>query len=211
MTEPKSPKKSETLEVRIPHPTKAAFMDKARAEGKVASEIVREQIDAYLGREPEPRTVREKAAALVRKHMRGAVLLLAGAGSAIAISLAVSPATAQPDLQAAFVTLDADGDGVVSLSEFTDPRDALTTDIQSALPPTGERVAVAPSANSGTAYIRIVLDTGSEDGVLPLMLMVDLPEGGMKAGDFERLIGKAFTGLDRDGNGLLSADEFGVS
>ena len=183
MTEPKSPKKSETLEVRIPHPTKTAFMEKARAEGKVASEIVRQQIDAYLERQPEPRTLRQKAAALLRKNVRGVALLLAGAGSALAISLA----------------------------EFTDPRSALTTNIESALPPPGERVAVAAPDHGGTAYIRIVLDTGTADGVLPLMLMIDLPEGGMKPGDFERLIGNAFTGLDKDGDGLLSAAEFGAS
>ena len=35
-------------------------------------------------------------------------------------------------------------------------------------------------------------DTGTADGVLPLMVMVDVPEGGMKAGDLAQLIGKAF-------------------
>ena len=47
MSEPRAPKKSETLEIRIPYPTKTAFMEKARAEGKAASEIVRERIDAH--------------------------------------------------------------------------------------------------------------------------------------------------------------------
>jgi hypothetical protein len=119
MNEPNSLKKSETLEVRIPYPTKTALMQKARADGKAASEIVREQIDAYLQRRPEPRTLRERALASVRKNLRGAALFLVGAGSAIVISLAASPATAQPDLSAAFTKLDVNGDGVVSLAEFT--------------------------------------------------------------------------------------------
>ena len=54
MTDPRPPKKSETLEIRIPYPTKTAFMEKAKAEGRAASEIVLEQIDAYLDQAPEP-------------------------------------------------------------------------------------------------------------------------------------------------------------
>jgi hypothetical protein len=41
-------KKSEMLGVRLPHPTKSAFMAKARAEGRPASEIVRDSIERYL-------------------------------------------------------------------------------------------------------------------------------------------------------------------
>ena len=59
MTSQRPPKKSETLEIRIPYPTKTAFMEKAKAEGRAASEIVREQIDAYLGQETAPEPERE--------------------------------------------------------------------------------------------------------------------------------------------------------
>lgn len=94
MSSPRPPKKSETLEIRIPYPTKTAFMEKAKAEGRAASEIVREQIDAYLGQEPESETLADKAVVLIRRNLRGAGLLLAGAGSALAISLAAAPANA---------------------------------------------------------------------------------------------------------------------
>ena len=39
MTEPRAPKKSETLEIRIPYPTKTAFMEKARADFAKAREL----------------------------------------------------------------------------------------------------------------------------------------------------------------------------
>jgi hypothetical protein len=114
MTVPKSPKKSETIEVRIPHPTKSAFMEKARAEGRGASEIVREQIDLYLRDTPPAPTLRSR----LPQHLRGLGLLFAGAASALALSLFASPASALPDPKAAFAILDIDGDGLLSPAEF---------------------------------------------------------------------------------------------
>ncbi len=157
MTEPRAPKKSETLEIRIPYPTKTAFMEKARAEGRAASEIVREQIDAYLNEEaePEPQTLKDKMVIQIRRNLRGAGLLLAGAGSALAISLAASPANALPGRGA---TLDAPS--------------GMSTDI-------GD----------------------------PLMIVVDVPAGGLTATELGELVGKAFAKLDKDGNGLILSGE----
>ncbi|MBN9345286.1 MAG: hypothetical protein J0I48_03655 [Devosia sp.] len=157
MTEPRAPKKSETLEIRIPYPTKTAFMDKARAEGRAASEIVRERIDAYLAEEaqPEPQTLKDKVVIEIRRNLRGAGLLLAGAGSALAISLAASPANALPGRGA---TLDAPS--------------GVTTNI-------GD----------------------------PLMIVVDLPAGGLTATELGELVGRAFARLDTDGNGLIVPGE----
>ena len=160
MTEPRAPKKSETLEIRIPYPTKTAFMEKARAEGRAASEIVRERIDAYLNEEAEPevlpeQTLKDKVVIQIRRNRRGAGLLLAGAGSALAISLAASPANALPGRG---TTLDA---------------------------PTG-----------------VSTDIGD-----PLMIVVDLPAGGLTAAELGDLVGKAFAKLDKDGNGLILSGE----
>ena len=157
MTEPRAPKKSETLEIRIPYPTKTAFMDKARAEGRAASEIVRERIDAYLAEEaqPEPQTLKDKVVIEIRRNLRGAGLLLAGAGSALAISLAASPANALPGRGA---TLDAPS--------------GVTTNIND-----------------------------------PLMIVVDLPAGGLTATELGELVGRAFARLDTDGNGLIVPGE----
>jgi hypothetical protein len=157
MTDPRPPKKSETLEIRIPYPTKTAFMEKARAEGRAASEIVRERIDAYLNEEaePQPQTLKDKVVIQIRRNLRGAGLLLAGAGSALAISLAASPANA---LTGHSATLDA---------------------------PSG-----------------VSTDVGD-----PLMIVVDLPEGGLTAAELGELDGKAFARLDKDCNGLLLSGE----
>lgn len=43
------PKKSETLEIRVPHQTKAAFMARCRREGLTASEAVRRYIEGEIG------------------------------------------------------------------------------------------------------------------------------------------------------------------
>jgi hypothetical protein len=151
MSTQRPPKKSETLEIRIPYPTKTAFMEKAKAEGRAASEIVREQIDAYLGQEPEPENFADKAVVMIRRNLKGAGLMLAGAGSALAISLAAAPATAGRGLED--VSLTASGGGN------------------------------------------------------PLMIVVDVPAGGLTAEELGRLVGKAFATLDKDGSGLIAPGE----
>ena len=158
MTSQRPPKKSETLEIRIPYPTKTAFMEKAKAEGRAASEIVREQIDAYLGQEsaPEPENFADKAVVMIRRNLKGAGLMLAGAGSALAISLAAAPATA------------------------------------------GRGLDDAPLAATGL---------NASDGSNPLMLVIDVPAGGLTAEELGRLVGKAFAKLDKDGNGVIALGE----
>jgi len=55
---PKTPKprvkKSETLEVRIPHETKQAFLNACREDGTTASEVVRDQVQSYLDAREHP-------------------------------------------------------------------------------------------------------------------------------------------------------------
>ena len=55
MTEPRRLKKSESLEIRIPHPTKEAFMARCRADGRSASEALRAFIDQQLEAPARPR------------------------------------------------------------------------------------------------------------------------------------------------------------
>ena len=58
MNRERPPKKSETLEVRVPHAAKQAFMARCRAEGRSASDVIREFIDGFLARpsiQPERR------------------------------------------------------------------------------------------------------------------------------------------------------------
>ena len=56
MTEPRPPKKSESLEIRIPYPTKQAFMERCREEGVSASEVLRGLIETRLQPAPFPET-----------------------------------------------------------------------------------------------------------------------------------------------------------
>lgn len=99
------PKKSEFLEVRIPHPTKSAFMARCRDEGRSASEAVRAFIEAELAATKPRRRFRPA-------HLVAGALALAAAGAAAAPSLA-------DGLRAAdFRSLDANRDGVLSLPEY---------------------------------------------------------------------------------------------
>ena len=100
----KAPKKSETLEVRIPYSTKEAFMARCRADGRSASEAVRGFIEAEV--EGTPRRRR-----LIGRLAAGA-LLAAAAGAVAAPTLAHTNRTAE------FQRMDVNHDGVVTLQEF---------------------------------------------------------------------------------------------
>ena len=104
MSTPRKLKKSETLEIRLPHPTKQAFMARCRAEGRSASEDVRGFIESRLA--PAP------AASRLR------VRLLAGLLAALALGAVAAPSLARPDPKADFRRLDADGDGRVTPAEL---------------------------------------------------------------------------------------------
>ena len=45
MSRQRAPKKSETVEIRLSHPVKTAFMDRCRAEGRTASDAIRQFIE----------------------------------------------------------------------------------------------------------------------------------------------------------------------
>ncbi|HEV2081013.1 MAG TPA: EF-hand domain-containing protein [Brevundimonas sp.] len=99
----RAPKKSETLEVRLPFETKTAFMALCRARGRSASDAVRGFIDAELG----------------AGRLKGWPTAVAAAAG-LALGAMAAPTLAQADARsdAAFERLDANGDGVVSKAEF---------------------------------------------------------------------------------------------
>ena len=107
MSAPRKLKKSESLEIRIPYPTKQAFMARCRDEGRSASEALRAFIDGQLDAAPKP--------AARRTPWR----LLAGAAIVAAMGAAAVPSLARPGLNAAeFATLDRNHDGLLSFAEF---------------------------------------------------------------------------------------------
>ncbi|HLZ74858.1 EF-hand domain-containing protein [Phenylobacterium sp.] len=119
MTQPRL-KKSETLEIRLPYPTKLAFMARCRDEGRSASEALRGFIDGQI----EP----------ARSANRGPQRLLAGALIAAAVGAMALPSLAHTNQRAAFdclardhaaisaadfARLDTNHDGRISYAEFT--------------------------------------------------------------------------------------------
>ena len=103
---PREPKKSEVLEVRLPHALKTAFMAQCRKRGVTASARIRRHIEADIEARRGP-------------GFRLAAALAAGA----ALGAAAGPTLADTihpsrDSRAAFQHLDANGDGVLSAREF---------------------------------------------------------------------------------------------
>ncbi|THD60701.1 EF-hand domain-containing protein [Phenylobacterium sp.] len=94
-------KKSETLEIRLPYPTKLAFMARCRGEGRSASEAVRRFIDGEIDG--------EKAS---RAH-RGDRLIL-GVLAAAAMGAVALPSLAHPSLRAEFDRLTQGGDALTA-------------------------------------------------------------------------------------------------
>lgn len=101
MTRP--PKKSETIEIRLPHPDKVAFMARCRDEGRSASDALRGFIDTQIGAGAARRFARWRIAA-------GAVM--AAAAAAVAV-----PSLAHTSEKAGFERLDANRDGRVTAAE----------------------------------------------------------------------------------------------
>lgn len=95
------PKKSETLEIRLPYPTKQAFMARCRDDGRSASEALRGFIEREIGGGPRPSRARH---------------WIAGALLAVAAGAVALPSLARPTPQ--FQRLDLNHDGAVSLAEF---------------------------------------------------------------------------------------------
>ena len=108
MTSPRPPKKSETLEIRLPHAAKLAFMERCRAAGLTASEVVRRLIEGEAPTTPKAH----------RTMTAWRVLVAAVAGVIIGAAAAPSIAQALPGSRAAFDQMDANHDGVVSFAEF---------------------------------------------------------------------------------------------
>ena len=103
-------KKSETVEIRLPHATKTAFMARCRAEGRTASDAIRRFIDAELSQNSATR----------RAPRLGWRPLLAAAVAGLALGAVAAPSLAQssPPSRAAFDRMDRNHDGVVSFDEY---------------------------------------------------------------------------------------------
>ncbi len=105
-----APKKSETIEIRLSHEAKAAFMERCRQDQRTASEAVRSFIEAEIDPRPAVPERRTHAWRILAAALFGAAL---GVGAA-----APSLAHAAHGDRAAFDQLDRNHDGVLSYQEF---------------------------------------------------------------------------------------------
>lgn len=106
----KSPKKSETLEIRLPHVTKLAFMARCRDEGRTASDAVR----AFIQQELQRTGRRSRRYTLPWWQALAAALMGLALGAVAAPSLAHQAAGSR----AMFEQLDRNHDGGLSFEEF---------------------------------------------------------------------------------------------
>lgn len=111
MTRQKAPKKSETIEVRVPYGAKTAFAERCRQNGQTVSEAVRAFMEREIGGDRRPGRVRTRL-------WHAFAALAAG----LALGAVAAPSLAQTQTphgsRAAFERLDRNHDGVVSYDEF---------------------------------------------------------------------------------------------
>ena len=182
MSERKSAKKSETLEVRVEHEVKTALMQRAQAEGRSASDVIRECIHAYLAEQSKE-----------ARSMFGMISKPAAAVGAVSIAMVWAvgsiPASAAPDLRAEFEALDGNGDKVVTAQEFiAGSRDRMFI-VKADVP--------APPPVAG----------GAKPFVLPMAAKIPAPPPEASAPP-EAMVRSEFMRLDRNGDGNVSFEEF---
>jgi len=211
MNDRRPPKKSETIEVRVPHEVKDALMRKARAEGRSASEVIRSSIDTYLADRS-----REKPTMLIRMW-KPIAAGSAGMLTVLWLALAPAPLAAGSNLKAAFDKLDANHDQVISLDEF--------------LGGNTDRVFVRndPHLPSPSADKPFTLPLGARPPALPAnavpaphsLLQSEFAEsdldgdGNVTFAEFKRhhveMFHSAFVAIDGDGDGSVDRAEYGAA
>ena len=90
----RAPKKSESLEVRLPHTTKAAFMARCKGDGLTASDAVRRFIEGEIDRAAAAEQIRPPARPFWWQAIAAG---LAG----LALGAVAAPSLAHPTVQAA--------------------------------------------------------------------------------------------------------------
>ena len=219
---PKSkPKKSETLEVRLPYETKRDFLERCRENGTNASEVVRASIERYLKRHqrPDSETETGSTAMIIPILLRRKRFLAAGAVLAGLAGFAALPSAAGPDLRAAFDRLDANGDGIVTAEEFFGDKIESKSTLKKVVVETVEHTGEAPDEQpSGGASVEVeedayavLLPPDSADGKWGMRMEVSRRKTG---GDSEEARtppdprAEEFADMDTDRNATVSYEEF---
>ena len=109
MASVKFTKKNDSIEIRLPDETKAAFREKCRREGRTASDAVRSFIDEQL----EP-----GGSVRPRRTSSWRIAAAVAAGAVMGGGLAAPSIAASADSPSAFQALDRDHDGRLTYEEF---------------------------------------------------------------------------------------------
>lgn len=108
----KSEKKSETIEVRMGYSQKRSFMDACKRNGKNASNVIRDYVDAYVAPKPGPNGL-----SVLKKWVLvpvGFLTLLT-----VTVGLGLGSLTFSPETSASlFTSLDTNADGVISQADI---------------------------------------------------------------------------------------------
>jgi Ca2+-binding EF-hand superfamily protein len=181
MSKPRPPKKTETLEVRVPHAVKRDFMARARSKGRTASAVLREFIDGYLAGETEERPMLKR---LAKPAAATAVI-----GTVLAAHLMLpTAAAAAPDFKSVFVQLDKNKDGRLTPDEFAGH--AVLADKAYS--------QHAAELGHGVVPMMVAIHSGVHD----------LIHGSTPTAEMHADMRKTFASLDGDGNGVVSFGEF---
>jgi hypothetical protein len=140
------PKKSETLEIRLAHETKQAFMAQCQADGVSASEALRSFIESRIA--PPVRR---------RGLLRRGWPALAGVAAVVLASASALPSFAHPGPRVEFDRLDANHDARLDFAEFArGARVAVTVDVAGTPGPRAAAVPVAYQRDPrGQAAVRL--------------------------------------------------------
>lgn len=115
-------KKSETLEIRLPHTQKSEFMEIAGKRGDTASGVLRAFIDDYIAAArlaEKPNPVQEFAMTVLHHRIKTAAVAASAALSVFAVTALPSAAE-----ESAFDRLDQNQDGVLTEGEIAPGHDA---------------------------------------------------------------------------------------
>ena len=158
-------KKSETLQVRLPHGIKRDFMERCRLEGRAASEVLRGFIDSYLARPVEILT--SERTAMARRRILYPSLALAAVLGAAAV-MVPHASQAGEDLSRVFDRADTDRDGLLSAAELPAPVEGFAYQMRpSILPasaaPAGTDVVLASAPKSWAETAQSVIDDVDQD------------------------------------------------
>ncbi len=116
----RSPKKSESLELRISHEAKTAFMRRCHAEGRSASDVIRQLIAAHASEKSSKRDTSTREWRLYMSNLFKTPPVVVGlslVGAVAALAL-MSGASASADPAQAFSAIDTDRDAFISLPEY---------------------------------------------------------------------------------------------